>query len=133
MEQLPLFVYGTLMSDQPAFPRFAHASICHVSAQLSDIVLHSVGRYPIAADGAGVLHGELHWLSEEQYTQLLNQLDEYEGDEYVRVQRQATVMSGAQRGQIVTAWIYLGTAEYAATFPRLISGDWRKRVVRADG
>lgn len=128
MKQLPLFVYGTLLSDQPAFPLFAAASVHFLPAEMKDLCLYNVGRYPIAAAGTGSVTGEVHWLHEAGYDALLARLDQYEGDEYRRVQREAVILGAHGVEQSVAVWIYLGDPTYAAQFDLISNGDWRKRA-----
>ena len=67
MIQHPLFVYGTLMSDQRAFYRLAPAVTRSVRALLPDAQLFAVSWYPVAVSGAGEVHGEVHWLAPGAY------------------------------------------------------------------
>ncbi len=123
MEAVPLFVYGTLMRHEPAFRYLAAVSQRSARASLPGALLYSTGRYPIAVDGAGVVHGEVHWIAPLAVARLLAQLDRYEGDEYVRVQRQVILATGAA----VTAWVYLGEPADAVAHVPIPSGDWRER------
>ncbi len=138
MNPYPIFVYGTLMSGERAHALFAASSNRQLSARLPNALLYSTGRYPIAVDctrttstDGPTIWGELHWLQTERYGPLLAKLDAYEGDEYRRVVRSValvdTPMANAGDGQLVDAWVYLGDAAYAAQYPLIASGDWRKR------
>ncbi|MEZ4683398.1 MAG: gamma-glutamylcyclotransferase family protein [Caldilineaceae bacterium] len=95
--------------------------------------LYTTGAYPLAVtvppwrstDGeATVVFGELHWLASTNYGALLQQLDRYEGDEYMRFIRDVITVEGSA----VRAWVYLGEAVHAAQFPLIAGGDWRKRA-----
>ena len=122
MVQHPLFVYGTLMSDQRAFPRLAPAVTRSVRAILPDAQLFVVSWYPVAVSGAGQVHGEVHWLSPGAYAAVLADLDAYEGDEYVRAVRTVTTAAG----QPVDAWVYLGATAPAHGLTPITHGDWRR-------
>lgn len=122
MTQLhPLFVYGTLMSDQRAFHLLAPAVTHSARAALTEADLHVVSWYPLAVPGTGTVHGEVHWLDHQTYAAVLARLDEYEGDEYVRLVRPVQLPTGER----VEAWVYLGDPASAQTLPRLEHGDWR--------
>jgi gamma-glutamylcyclotransferase (GGCT)/AIG2-like uncharacterized protein YtfP len=54
----------------------------------------------------------------------LAQLDAYEGAEYRRVLRRIALVAAPR----LDAWVYLGDATYAAQYPIIASGDWRKRA-----
>lgn len=122
MSATPLFVYGTLMSDQRAFHRLADAVTRSAPARLPDADLYVVSWYPIAVPGAGQIHGEVHWLAADASHRVLAQLDEYEGDEYVRAVRRVTLADGDE----VEAWVYLGDAAAAHGLAHLNHGDWRR-------
>jgi len=133
--QLPLFVYGTLMSGERAYGRFSHAVERSAPATLAETVLYSLGPYPMAAPGDGIVIGEVHWLASAAHDRVLVQLDEYEGVGvlgYARVPVtvQVTVdgtmndTEYADEGQ-VRAWVYLGLARIAERGLKIESGDWR--------
>lgn len=123
-QQHPLFVYGTLMSDQRAFHLLADAVTRSARAALTDADLHVVSWYPLAVPGTGMVHGEVHRLDHQAYAAVLARLDEYEGDEYVRLVRPVQLPTGEQ----VDAWVYLGDPTPAQALPRLEHGDWRAYV-----
>lgn len=119
-----LFVYGTLMSGQVAHDMVAAAVERSAPAELPQADLHHLGAYPMATVGDGAVSGEVLWLHPQATAEFFQRLDEYEGAEYLRilcpVRLQAT-------GELVTAWVYLGDADYAGRFPLIRSGDWRER------
>jgi gamma-glutamylcyclotransferase (GGCT)/AIG2-like uncharacterized protein YtfP len=119
-----LFVYGTLMSGERAFALFAAASLRSVAARLHNARLHNVDGYPIAVLGKGTVSGEVHWLDPAQLPSLLQQLDHYEGDEYVRTICSVHLATGEQ----CEAWVYLGDPTAAERLPLIRGGDWRQRA-----
>jgi gamma-glutamylcyclotransferase (GGCT)/AIG2-like uncharacterized protein YtfP len=123
-DHLPLFVYGTLMSGQPAHKRLAGSMLRLEKAQLQGVSLHVVSWYPLAAPGDGEVHGEVVWLRSEGYAELLTALDAYEGDEYTRVVRSVRIPGG----DTISCWVYLATAATAARYPRVPDGDWRTHL-----
>jgi len=125
-----LFVYGTLLSDQPNH-RLIRPFIDPeqtMSAVLPGAVLHDAGAYPMAVRGIGRVVGEVVWLRPEYADEALARLDEYEGvDEGVYTREHAMVITPCC-GPIVDAWVYWGNPRVAARYPRIPSGDWRQQV-----
>lgn len=122
-EQLPLFVYGTLMSGQRAYERLRPAVETFVPASLVNVALYSLGEYPMAVPGNGVIVGELHWLAPDSHDQVLVELDQYEGVGFGYTREQITVqLRGAED---VRAWVYFGVPDIAVQHPHILSGDWR--------
>lgn len=154
MQSYPIFVYGTLMRGERAHQLLVADSTRWCKALLPAAQLYlSPGGYPLAAeqvgDGAqpiGGVWGEVHWLRPSGYAALLLRLDQYEGDEYMRLLRK--VVLPIEAGKIVqsaqtlstapttatalsstlTTWVYLSETNYASQHTLLASGDWRKRA-----
>ena len=113
-----VFVYGTLRSGGVAEGLIGGV---RRPAELADHALY--GRthpYPFAVPRTGsVVYGEIADIVPD----LLDELDEYEGDEYVRVER--TVHT--DRGNVV-AQVWLAVADPPLPESELItSGDWFDR------
>lgn len=123
---LPLFVYGTLMTGQPAFDLIARAVERSAQARLPGLALYDVGRYPLAAPGEGTVYGEIHWLRPVGYVALLKELELYEGPEYRRV-RQMVYTDEAGEAPI-EVWVFIGERAYASRLLRISTGDWRTRL-----
>ncbi len=127
---LPLFVYGTLMTGQPAFPLLAGAVVRSALASLRGLALYNVGRYPLAAPAApeSQIAGELHWLRAADYPARLARLDAYEGPEYQRVCYWADCPTVA--ADPIQAWVFIGQVDYAARLQPIPQGDWRAWIQR---
>nr|WP_290666798.1 gamma-glutamylcyclotransferase family protein [Ardenticatena sp.] len=124
-----LFVYGTLLSDQPNHRRIRPFIDVEqtMSAVLPGAVLHDAGAYPMAVRGVGRVIGEVVWLRPECAHEALARLDEYEGvAEGLYTREHATVITPCC-GPIVEAWVYWGNPRIAARYPRIPSGDWRQQ------
>ncbi|MBW7882010.1 MAG: gamma-glutamylcyclotransferase [Caldilineaceae bacterium] len=121
MEQFPLFVYGTLLSTQKAYPLLAPAVARSAIAWIDGATLHDLGPYPMLVAGSGRVFGEAHWLNPTRYTATLHQLDAYEGKDYERVLRPVQV-DGLDRP--VQAWVYVGNLELAMQYPLVLDGRW---------
>jgi gamma-glutamylcyclotransferase (GGCT)/AIG2-like uncharacterized protein YtfP len=126
--QYPIFVYGTLMTDQRAHHLLSEYIDRLQHATLPNAVLFSLGTYPMARSGAGIVRGEAVWLSSNAYAETLRRLDQYEGSQYDRQLR--SVFLGDS--QIETeAWVYFGLtlSHHATPIP---GGDWRQWYQAAD-
>lgn len=122
-----LFVYGTLLRGQTA-------PLSRALAQFGEFLgdatvegeLYSLGRYPgfTGTDATGsqgamaVVRGELFRVTQPD---LWRAFDAYEGPEYERVVRRATVFS---TGEVLETWIYRYVGDLAGRV-RIESGDWR--------
>ncbi len=120
----PLFVYGTLMPGEPAYGRVAAAVVQAAPGRLHGAILYAVGWYPMAVPGQGVVHGEILWLQEAAFARVLQELDEYEGDEYDRVVRPVQM---GESEMPVECWVYLGDTHAARAYRRVADGNWRNR------
>lgn len=121
-----LFVYGTLRAGQPARPLLAPHIVEHVPAMTRGRLVALSGGYPGLLDDPGrLVVGELVVLRDTDHVLAL--LDDYEGAEYLRVQRE---ISPAGRGH-ARAWCYvLRDPRLAQGCPVIESGDWLIHVRR---
>lgn len=119
---LPLFVYGTLLSDQPAFYLIAAHVVKSAPATVLGLTLHDAGHYPIAVPGADHITGEVHWLRTAGYAALIKKLDIYEGAEYTRQRYQALLTADRQ---LVDVWVFVGILKHGKCFPLIADGNWR--------
>jgi gamma-glutamylcyclotransferase (GGCT)/AIG2-like uncharacterized protein YtfP len=133
--QLPLFVYGTLLSGEINHDLFLRGRTRREGpGRLSGAVLYDGPGYPYAVEErGGVVHGELVTARPDEYEELLvalDRLEEYDPSDprslYQRVEREVTGAGGAVR-----AWVYLAapavTARLRARGKLIESGDWRLR------
>ncbi len=123
-----LFVYGTLMSGQPADYMLDAADL--VGPGRIQAKLYDFGAFPAAMPGAqgDVVFGELYRVSEP----ILESLDRYEGytpdsafpSLYNRVRARVYGPDGINEN----AWVYFCSEGYfsdmRADSPRIESGDW---------
>lgn len=120
-QQLPVFTYGTLMSNQRAFGLLAKVVTHTVAARLDGARLHDVGPYPmLVLAGGDPVYGELHWLDPLQYDRTLRLLDAYEGKLY----RREPVAVATAEEQRVTGWVFVGNEVVACRYPVVPSGRW---------
>ena len=114
MEEVRLFVYGTLKRGFPAERYLQEAQFQGTATTAPGYALHDLGAYPglIVAAGAGTVSGELYSVSPEDLTRL----DRYEGADY---SRERIVLSD---GSVAEA--YVTPASSVAGTPRIEGGVW---------
>ena len=132
-EQLPFFVYGTLLPKQPNYYLLDDFVISLEPAILPNGRLHDFGHYPMLIEGdERVVQGMVVTVSPEAYDTVLQQLDVLEGYDpanvassfYLRVVR--TVELG--NGRCESAWVYVGRSETVKDLPIVPNGDWAKHI-----
>ena len=96
-----IFVYGTLLQDQPNHNYYLCNNPCQAKATLSGYTMYNIGSYPGIVPGQDTIPGELYTVDDET----LQRLDylEGEGDLYIRKTAQVTKADG----ETVSAWIYV--------------------------
>jgi gamma-glutamylcyclotransferase (GGCT)/AIG2-like uncharacterized protein YtfP len=115
-----LFVYGTLRrGSNNQFARLLIDQARFVGAARVRGRLYDFGPYPGAKPSDEYLHGEVFRLS--QSSNLLAELDDYEGPEFER----ATLSALLNDGGTIDCWIYwyVGPAQGRV----IASGDWFQR------
>lgn len=126
-EQLPLFVYGTLLRGESRHDLVAVAAEEIQEAVMPGARLHDLGAFPMLSPGLGRVQGELIWLRPETYALTLATLDQVEGVDsglFQRVRR-PVLLTGC--GPLLDAWVYIGNEAIATNYPVVASGDWRRR------
>jgi gamma-glutamylcyclotransferase (GGCT)/AIG2-like uncharacterized protein YtfP len=113
-----LFVYGTLRprASTPWSLRLQADTLSWEPATVRGLLLR-IGPYGGLVEGDGLVHGDLlHITNAEEWFQ---RLDEYEGQEYGRVETPVRCVSGRE----AVAWAYWYTGPRGAYLP-IASGEW---------
>ena len=127
-QQLPFFVYGTLLPNQPNYFLFEDSIEAEQPAKLPNSQLYSRQFAPmLLEDVAGFVRGMVMSLSAETYPHILAKLDTLEGYDpqhpeqslYQRVKRTVQL----EDGTTVLAWVYIGLPEQVEGLT-LIGSDW---------
>lgn len=131
--ELPVFVYGTLLPEQPNAHVWGGGIAALEPAVLERACLYDMGHYPmLVEEGAGRVTGALVTVRSQTYTAVLARLDDLEGFDpaqpeasaYRRLQRDVVLVDGRR----VTAWVYVGGAPYVQDCERIEGGDWAAYV-----
>lgn len=132
LDQLPIFVYGTLRHGQDNYWLLRGRTLAETPATIARMQMFSVGAYPVLIeknDDDALVQGQLMLLHPQFYTDLLASMDQLEGyragDEtslFRRVERCVRTVSGRE----TRAWIYLINPAYLPTMQCLYipHGDW---------
>ncbi|MDX1413158.1 MAG: gamma-glutamylcyclotransferase family protein [Candidatus Promineifilaceae bacterium] len=132
-EQLPFFVYGTLLPGQPNESLW-RGCICKAEpAYIHNCQLFDMGHYPmLVPQKAGIVAGQLITVDRSVYEEILSRLDaleeffpeQPEQSTYYRVCKKVTTEDGQQWD----AWIYEGDLHLIDGMPRIVSGNWLEYV-----
>ena len=135
MKDVPFFVYGTLLPDQPNF-RLWKDSISRMEyGRIKDCQLFDMGAYPMLVESEEkYVHGMLVFVIPEYVDEMITIIDELEGYDpekhgesaYNREMREVELESG----KTVTAWVYLGHKKYVDKERPVPGGKWAKHVAR---
>ena len=125
-----VFVYGTLKQGRPLDrPEFASL---RTNVRPASIVgsIYSLGAYPtIQLDGQGIVQGEVHSFSEQDFGCVLDLMDRIEGYDasnpsaglYTRHVVDATLLD--HKGETIRAWVYEYNGDVNSS-RRLAGGVW---------
>ena len=135
MKDVPFFVYGTLLPEQPNF-RLWRDSISRMEyGRIKDCQLFDMGAYPMLVESKKkYVHGMLVFVIPEYKDKMITKIDELEGYDpekhgesaYNREMRKVELESG----KTVTAWVYLGHKKYIDQEKPILGGKWAKHVTR---
>jgi gamma-glutamylcyclotransferase (GGCT)/AIG2-like uncharacterized protein YtfP len=134
MSNHPFFVYGTLRPTQGNHARLlAGRTVCELAATLPGHALYGPGLpYVTAGERDSSVVGDLIFVADERYTEVLADLDRLEGyrpDRDSHYEREARVVTyaGADGETTTVAWVYLAgpwARDRLHADQRITSGDW---------
>jgi gamma-glutamylcyclotransferase (GGCT)/AIG2-like uncharacterized protein YtfP len=112
-ERQLVFVYGTLKRGEKNHHWLEGAS-WQGEAELSGVLLHDLGPFPMAVIGEGTAIGEVYAVEERG----LARLDELEGYPRLYDRQMLSLNDGRQ------AWVYLGRPRQVRHAPLVVGGSW---------
>jgi gamma-glutamylcyclotransferase (GGCT)/AIG2-like uncharacterized protein YtfP len=128
-EQIPFFVYGTLILGQPNDHLWRGAITSVKSAVFNNGLLYDMGYYPMLVEvKGGTVRGQLISVANRFYQEILDRLDILEGympdqpdkSSYRRVKREVTI----EKGQRILSWLYRGRQKHVQKSKLIPGGDW---------
>ncbi|MCP5099204.1 MAG: gamma-glutamylcyclotransferase [Chloroflexi bacterium] len=125
----PLFVYGTLLPNQPNFYLWGDTIIGMETAVFKNGRLYDMGHYPMLIEEPGnQVHGKIITVKSDFYPLIVARLDNLEG--YNPQQPQASAYQRKKRlvrlvdGRFINAWVYIGQPQYVKGLPIVETKDW---------
>lgn len=101
-KQLPFFVYGTLMEGQYNHHHFSNIIKIEKDCYADGYEMFDSTICPVVFDGEGRVYGELFYIDEDRYQEILNKMDSLEEC----YDRKRTIVTSSDKE--VEAWIYVG-------------------------
>jgi len=138
MENLPFFVYGTLIPDQPNYYLWKDSIVSTKNGLIKNYQLFDMGHYPMIVQSNGnTVHGMLMYIKNEDYTKVTKIIDNLEGynpenhgsSAYNREMREIEL----ENGEIEKAWIYIGSEKYISKENAVKDGSWVKHISKKEG
>jgi gamma-glutamylcyclotransferase (GGCT)/AIG2-like uncharacterized protein YtfP len=125
-----LFVYGTLMRGESRHHYLVDRAEFVKEGTVRGTLVH-LGEYPgLLLDGEAVVQGELFRLFDSD--RLWPVLDEMEGDEYNRVERQVETAEGMVLAQLYALRPEAARLPDGSSAPVIASGSWRSFLSKSD-
>ena len=138
MEQLPFFVYGTLIPDQPNHYLWKDSITDTKKGITKNYQLFDMGHYPmiIKSEGSNV-NGMLIYIKTEDYDKITKIIDNLEGynpenhgsSAYNREIRDIEL----ENGELEKAWIYIGSEKYIKKENTVKDGNWISHISEKEG
>jgi len=135
MTDLPFFVYGTLLPEQPNFRLWGDCISRIEYGRIKDCQLFDMGAYPmLVEEKEKYVHGMLVFVDPQHKDEMITRIDELEGynpekhgeSAYNREMREVEL----ENGKTVTAWVYLGNKKYIDKVKAVPGGKWAKYVAK---
>ena len=135
MKDIPFFVYGTLLPEQPNFRLWGDSISRMEYGRIKDCQLFDMGAYPmLVEEKEKYVHGMLMFVVPEKVDDMIAIIDELEGYDpekhgesaYNREMREVEL----ENEKTVTAWVYLGHKKYIDKEKPVPGGKWAKHVAR---
>ena len=137
IDHLPIFVYGTLLPDQPNAHLWQGEVMTILPARLPAATLYNMGYYPMLIEtGTVPVYGCCLVVQPASYEMVLARLDHLEGVDmdrpekagYRRVRREVEL----ENGRFCSAWLYLGHPRFVVGRPVIATGRWAEYIAGQD-
>ncbi len=126
---VPFFVYGTLLPDQPNAPLWDGQVVSQAAAVLENGRLYDMGHFPMMiAEAGSTVQGMVLTIQPDAYQDVLAKLDELEGytpdDPQSCAYQRVCIEVRLKNGRKVQAWVYQGQPQFVVGRPPIPHGDW---------
>ncbi len=138
MKNIPFFVYGTLIPDQPNYYLWKDSIADTKNGIIKNYQLFDMGHYPMIVEAKGInVNGMLMHVRTEDYDRITKIIDNLEGynpenhgsSAYNREIRDIELDSGG----LEKAWIYIGSEKYIKKENAVKDGNWVKHISKKEG
>tara|TARA_B110000014_G_C19742431_1_gene387209 strand:+ start:38 stop:517 length:480 start_codon:yes stop_codon:yes gene_type:complete len=138
MKNIPFFAYGTLIPDQPNYYLWKDSIVNTKNGMIKNYELFDMGHYPMIVESErNNVHGMLMYIKDKDYEKITKIIDNLEGynpenhgsSAYNREMRDIELNSG----ELVKAWIYIGSEEYVKKETVVKDGNWVKHISKKKG
>ena len=138
MKNLPFFVYGTLIPEQPNYYLWKDSIANTKKGIVKNYELFDMGHYPMIIQSEGKnVHGMLMYVKDEDYEKITKIIDNLEGynpenhgnSAYNRERFDIEL----ENGELEKAWIYIGSKEYIKEETAVKGGKWVKHISKKEG
>ena len=138
MENLPFFVYGTLIPDQPNYHLWKDSITSTKKGIIKNYQLFDMGHYPMIVKSEGnKVHGMLMYVKNENYgkiTKIIDNLEGYNPEKHGSSAYNREIHDiELESGELEKAWIYIGSKEYVNEENAVKGGNWVKHISNKKG
>ena len=138
MENLPFFVYGTLIPDQPNYHLWKDSITSTKKGIIKNYQLFDMGHYPMIVKSEGnKVHGMLMYVKNENYgkiTKIIDNLEGYNPEKHGSSAYNREIHDiELESGELEKAWIYIGSEQYISKKNAVMNGNWVKHISKKKG
>ena len=133
MKNLPFFVYGTLIPEQPNYYLWKDIITDTKNGIIRNYQLFDMGHYPMIIQSEGNnVHGMLMYVNDDDYEKITKIIDNLEGynpekhgmSAYNREIRDIEL----ENGELTKALIYIGSEDFVKEENAVEEGNWVKHM-----
>ena len=133
MDNLPFFVYGTLLPNQPNYYLWKDSIVDTKNGMICNYQLFDMGHYPMIVESEGNnVVGMLVYIKTDDYEKITSVIDNLEGYSPEKHGESAynreTKNIELENGKMEKALIYIGTKEYIRKENAVEGGNWIAHV-----
>jgi gamma-glutamylcyclotransferase (GGCT)/AIG2-like uncharacterized protein YtfP len=133
MEDLPFFVYGTLLPNQPNYYLWKYSIIDTKNGIIRNYQLFDMGHYPMIVESEGNnVEGMLIYIKSEDYNKITKVIDNLEGYNPEKhgdsAYNRETKNIELENGELEKALIYIGSEDFVKKENAVEGGNWIAHV-----